>query len=499
MCGAKKNRLFPSRSVNKCNAGTFPLHEMAEGTGSVMEDFIGTYGNRLIIAVVGVGAALLLLAIVLWFIRRRSGSAPFIRGGRNRQPRLQVLDATAVDARRRLVLVRRDNVEHLVMIGGPTDIVIESGIGAIPFMKDVRDPQEDALIARDADRSVSTDRQRALAQAPQEDVLPASAFVAPEMKTEANEERRKPMASTAPMKPQPAASPSPAPAVTARPVPTAPVAPPQPAARKPQPTPATPPVSAAAPSASTPNREAPEAVVPPAPRTLAREPVAPSIPVVPPLVAAAIMQQDEDTKLHAAPASQAPVTSEAPLASQSPLPSQAPGVAPVVVPVVSTTYDRGFAEPKLTAEPTLEEKPEPVGQSEPAIAERSAVDFLDAARDRVIPADRTIPRVTTASATPVAPLVAKPEPLAPSDNGPVFGDQLTSDFESFLEAEIAKSAGATTDLPRPLAVAPPVNLDTTTPDPQPDPKFSDAPVDAERDVQKEMARIFGEMSVTRDR
>ncbi|WP_333631833.1 flagellar biosynthetic protein FliO, partial [Agrobacterium cavarae] len=117
-----------------------------------MEDFIGTYGNRLIIAVVGVGAALLLLAIVLWFIRRRSGSAPFIRGGRNRQPRLQVLDATAVDARRRLVLVRRDNVEHLVMIGGPTDIVIESGIGAIPFMKDVRDPQEDALIARDADR-----------------------------------------------------------------------------------------------------------------------------------------------------------------------------------------------------------------------------------------------------------------------------------------------------------------------------------------------------------
>jgi hypothetical protein len=39
-----------------------------------------------------------------------------------------VLDAAAVDARRRLVLVRRDGIEHLIMIGGPTDIVIESGI-----------------------------------------------------------------------------------------------------------------------------------------------------------------------------------------------------------------------------------------------------------------------------------------------------------------------------------------------------------------------------------
>ncbi|NTC18500.1 flagellar biosynthetic protein FliO, partial [Agrobacterium tumefaciens] len=114
---------------------------------SMMEDFIGTYGNNLIVAVVGVGLALLVLAIVLWILRRRGGAAPFIRGGRNRQPRLQVLDATAVDARRRLVLVRRDNVEHLVMIGGPTDIVIESGIGAIPIVREVREPQEAELKA----------------------------------------------------------------------------------------------------------------------------------------------------------------------------------------------------------------------------------------------------------------------------------------------------------------------------------------------------------------
>ncbi len=54
--------------------------------------------KRLVIAVVGVGMAL----SFGWhsvLIRRRSGPSPFLRGGKNRQPRLQVLDAAAVDAR----------------------------------------------------------------------------------------------------------------------------------------------------------------------------------------------------------------------------------------------------------------------------------------------------------------------------------------------------------------------------------------------------------------
>jgi hypothetical protein len=39
-----------------------------------------------------------------------------------------VIDAAAIDARRRLVLIRRDNVEHLLIIGGPTDVVVEQNI-----------------------------------------------------------------------------------------------------------------------------------------------------------------------------------------------------------------------------------------------------------------------------------------------------------------------------------------------------------------------------------
>ena len=39
-----------------------------------------------------------------------------------------MIDAATVDGRRRLVLIRRDNIEHLLMIGGPTDLVVEPNI-----------------------------------------------------------------------------------------------------------------------------------------------------------------------------------------------------------------------------------------------------------------------------------------------------------------------------------------------------------------------------------
>lgn len=44
------------------------------------------------------------------------------------EPRLAVTEQASVDSRRKLVLVRRDDVEHLIMTGGPVDVVIETGI-----------------------------------------------------------------------------------------------------------------------------------------------------------------------------------------------------------------------------------------------------------------------------------------------------------------------------------------------------------------------------------
>ena len=93
----------------------------------MFQEILAENGTKFVIAAVVVLLGLLCLALVLWIIRGRP-SSPFIRGGRNRTPRLAVLDAAAIDTRRRLVLVRRDDVEHLIMIGGPTDVVIETRI-----------------------------------------------------------------------------------------------------------------------------------------------------------------------------------------------------------------------------------------------------------------------------------------------------------------------------------------------------------------------------------
>jgi hypothetical protein len=87
---------------------------------------------------------LALIGLTAWLVRRfganRLGSA-----SRGRQPRLAVIDAATVDGRRRLVLIRRDNIEHLLMIGGPTDLVVEPNIVRAVSARDV--PRDQARAA----------------------------------------------------------------------------------------------------------------------------------------------------------------------------------------------------------------------------------------------------------------------------------------------------------------------------------------------------------------
>src|SRR5262249_27235933 len=59
-----------------------------------------------------------LLALAFWLLRRSGGGRLGDDATRGRQPRLAVIDQATVDSRRRLVLIRRDNVEHLLIIGG---------------------------------------------------------------------------------------------------------------------------------------------------------------------------------------------------------------------------------------------------------------------------------------------------------------------------------------------------------------------------------------------
>jgi len=87
---------------------------------------------------------LALIGITAWLVRR-FGANRLSSAARGRQPRLAVIDAATVDGRRRLVLIRRDNIEHLLMIGGPTDLVVEPNIVRAVAARDVaREPARPA-------------------------------------------------------------------------------------------------------------------------------------------------------------------------------------------------------------------------------------------------------------------------------------------------------------------------------------------------------------------
>ncbi|WP_117191233.1 flagellar biosynthetic protein FliO [Rhizobium terrae] len=356
----------------------------------MFEDLMGAYGGRLVIAILGVGLGLLLLVGVLWTIRGRGGPSPFVRGGKNRQPRLQVLDAAAVDTRRRLVLVRRDDVEHLIMIGGPTDIVIESGIGLTP-----------------AGASANSAQSRF---APLDMSVPALV--------------------TPPMEPRPVPPAEPRAVPASRPVPAAPI----PELR------------------AEPLRENP----PP------RERPRPIAGAEPPSIGPAI------------PTATVPPNAAAPMRPAPPVAAAAPQEA--------------FAAPKVEApvrepSPARPEPLRPIAALAAAQGLNTAASALDAARGRVFqeaPEPRGIP-----------PLAAPPASAA-LQSAAERPTQLGNDFEKILEQEMANNLAARET----AAPGQPDRRETPPRDPS-TPKVTGATPDPS--LQSEVARIFGEMSVNREK
>ncbi|WP_108883124.1 flagellar biosynthetic protein FliO [Anderseniella sp. Alg231-50] len=74
------------------------------------------------------GAVVLAVFIFAWLMIRALGG----RVRAKRGSRLGISEYYEVDKSRFLVLVRRDDVEHLVLVGGSQDVVIEAGISTRP-------------------------------------------------------------------------------------------------------------------------------------------------------------------------------------------------------------------------------------------------------------------------------------------------------------------------------------------------------------------------------
>lgn len=142
------------------------------------EALLGMGSMSITILIAAVLVIVLVIGLVYWALRRRGRSA-FMRGGANRQPRLAVLDAAVVDDRRRLVLVRRDHVEHLVMIGGPSDIVVERGINRAARAVQDGTVSQSQVAAAQASAQPRQSQRMEQPQQPRQQPAPAEPPVAP--------------------------------------------------------------------------------------------------------------------------------------------------------------------------------------------------------------------------------------------------------------------------------------------------------------------------------
>ncbi|WP_457091683.1 hypothetical protein [Microvirga sp. P5_D2] len=95
-----------------------------------MSSLFGTE-SRAVLFVVAFAIILALVALFGLVLRKLTGARLMMPGSdrsRSRQPRLGIVDVYDLDRQRQLLLLRRDNVEHLLLIGGPNDVVIETNI-----------------------------------------------------------------------------------------------------------------------------------------------------------------------------------------------------------------------------------------------------------------------------------------------------------------------------------------------------------------------------------
>ena len=86
----------------------------------------GGQENLLLNAAFALGAVLVLVLLCLWVVKLVLGLRTGLTSRRGR--RLAVIESLQLDARHRVSIIRRDNVEHVILTGGSQDVVIESGI-----------------------------------------------------------------------------------------------------------------------------------------------------------------------------------------------------------------------------------------------------------------------------------------------------------------------------------------------------------------------------------
>lgn len=98
----------------------------------MFESVLGETGGTIAQFILALIVVLLLIMLVAWLVRRFGVGR--LGGAYAAQAELEVITSLAIDQKRKLVLVRQGKLEHLLLIGGGSDEVIErSMVGGIPI------------------------------------------------------------------------------------------------------------------------------------------------------------------------------------------------------------------------------------------------------------------------------------------------------------------------------------------------------------------------------
>src|SRR3569623_1003592 len=74
------------------------------------------------------GAVVLLLAGIVLVLKLLELLGTLAARRRPARPRLELIETARIDRHRRVVLIRRDNVEYTLLTGGPADLILAAGV-----------------------------------------------------------------------------------------------------------------------------------------------------------------------------------------------------------------------------------------------------------------------------------------------------------------------------------------------------------------------------------
>ncbi len=403
----------------------------------------------------------LLAAFAHLMKRIAGGRAAELEGGRNRVPRLGLVDSFDLDRQRKLLIVRRDNVEHLILVG-PTDVVVESNIVRAASAAPLRDDRQPTL-------------QPLPAQPQGASAAPASSPLA---------QPAPPIPATPQMMQAPAATPAATPATTAPVMPTAPFPIPQPVrASEPRKSTMPPPPPFGAPKRG------------PAPTPQRIEPVLTAIAGgLPPLDKAAALAAETPAEPEIKTAAKAPEMIKAPEPPKASAAPETPALSetseaitpaslaePKLAPITANKASPSEATPVEQAPPPAEPAPAKPSQDDPLLADLSAK-LQDVLKANMRPTEGLAPAAAPAPARPPLPPlppIANPAASTPNEAPPSEAPQ----------SEALKSAPMAAPQPAPSPAAAPAPTPAPAPAPvSPTPAPAAPAMDA---FEEELRRILG--------